>query len=75
MTEAEVLKQLTPVFHDVFDDDSIVLSPEMTANDIEGWDSQTSASASSFGRRSWSRCATSVISHRSSALSWRENKS
>ena len=36
MTEAEVLKQLTPVFHDVFDDDSIVLSPEMTANDIEG---------------------------------------
>ena len=41
MTEAEVIKALTPVFHDVFDDDSIVLSPEMTANDIEGWDSQT----------------------------------
>lgn len=40
MTEAEVLKALTPVFHDVFDDDSIVLSPEMTANDIDGWDSQ-----------------------------------
>jgi acyl carrier protein len=40
MTEAEVLQQLTPVFHDVFDDDSIVLSPEMTANDIDGWDSQ-----------------------------------
>ncbi|MCP9338179.1 acyl carrier protein [Stutzerimonas xanthomarina] len=41
MTEAEVLKQLTPVFHDVFGDDSIVLSLKMTANDIEGWDSQT----------------------------------
>lgn len=41
MTEADVLKALTPVFHDVFDDDSIVLSPEMTANDIDGWDSQT----------------------------------
>ncbi len=41
MTEADVLKELTAVFHDVFDDESIVLSPEMTANDIEGWDSQT----------------------------------
>ncbi len=41
MTEADVLKELTAVFHDVFDDDSIVLSPEMTANDIDGWVSQT----------------------------------
>ncbi|MHB0819534.1 acyl carrier protein [Stutzerimonas stutzeri] len=41
MTEADVLKELTAVFHDVFDDDSIVLSPKMTANDIDGWDSQT----------------------------------
>ncbi|WP_407290749.1 acyl carrier protein [Stutzerimonas zhaodongensis] len=41
MTEADVLKELTQVFHDVFDDDSIVLSPEMTAQDIDGWDSQT----------------------------------
>lgn len=41
MTEADVLKELTAVFNDVFDDDSIVLSPEMTANDIDGWDSQT----------------------------------
>lgn len=41
MTEADVFKELTAVFHDVFDDDSIVLSPEMTANDIDGWDSQT----------------------------------
>ncbi len=41
MTEADVLQQLTPVFRDVFDDDDLVLTPSMTANDIEGWDSQT----------------------------------
>ncbi|WP_313084888.1 acyl carrier protein [Pseudomonas sp.] len=41
MTEAEVLQQLTPVFRDVFDDDDLVLAPSMTANDIDGWDSQT----------------------------------
>jgi acyl carrier protein len=41
MTEADVLQQLTPVFRDVFDDDDLVLAPSMTANDIEGWDSQT----------------------------------
>jgi len=41
MTEADVLQQLTPVFRDVFDDDGIVLNPSMTANDIDGWDSQT----------------------------------
>ena len=41
MNEKEILQALTQVFHDVFDDDSIVLSPEMTANDIDGWDSQT----------------------------------
>ena len=41
MTEADVLKELAPVFRDVFDDDSIVLDPSMTANDIDGWDSQT----------------------------------
>lgn len=41
MTETDVLNALTEVFHDVFDDESITLSSEMTANDIEGWDSQT----------------------------------
>lgn len=39
MTSNEVLAKLTPVFRDVFDDDQIVLSPEMTARDVEGWDS------------------------------------
>jgi len=33
--------RLTDVFHDVFDDDSLVLSKEMTANDVENWDSLT----------------------------------
>jgi acyl carrier protein len=31
--------KLTEIFRDVFDDDDIVLSPQLTASDIEGWDS------------------------------------
>lgn len=34
-----VLAQLEPIFHMVFDDDSIRLRPEMTADDVDGWDS------------------------------------
>jgi len=34
-----VYSKLTDVFHDVFDDDEIVLSPHLSANDVEGWDS------------------------------------
>jgi acyl carrier protein len=30
---------LTRVFHDVFDDDSIVVRPELTADDVDEWDS------------------------------------
>ena len=30
---------LTEVFRQVFDDPEIVLTPEMTADDVEGWDS------------------------------------
>ena len=33
------LEQLTPIFRRVFDDDTIVLSRDTTANDIDGWDS------------------------------------
>ncbi len=39
MTSNAVLAKLTPVFREVFDNDSIVLSPEMTARDVDGWDS------------------------------------
>ena len=31
--------RLTNVFHTVFDDDSIVLSRSLTADDVDGWDS------------------------------------
>jgi acyl carrier protein len=37
--ENGILTRLTEVFRDVFADDSLVLSPETTALDIEGWDS------------------------------------
>jgi len=40
MTHDEVLAKLNKVFREVFDDDSIALSAEMTARDIDGWDSQ-----------------------------------
>lgn len=33
------LEQLTPIFRQVFDDESIVISRETTADDIDGWDS------------------------------------
>ena len=39
MDSAEVYKRLDTVFQDVFDDDSIVLGPDLTANDVEDWDS------------------------------------
>jgi acyl carrier protein len=38
-TKAEILQKLQQVFCDVFDDDSIVLSPQTKADDIPGWDS------------------------------------
>jgi acyl carrier protein len=37
--EDGILMKLTEVFRDVFADDSLVLSQEMTAMDIDGWDS------------------------------------
>jgi acyl carrier protein len=33
------METLQQVFRLVFDEESIVISPEMTANDIDGWDS------------------------------------
>lgn len=35
----KVYDQLNEVFREVFDDDAIQLTPEMTAEDVEGWDS------------------------------------
>ena len=39
MSEADIYSFLTDTFHDVFMRDDIVLKPELTAKDIEGWDS------------------------------------
>lgn len=40
MTEPEIFEELSAVFRDVFDDETIALRPETTADDIDGWDSQ-----------------------------------
>ncbi len=39
MEEKEIYERLNNVFRDIFDDDSIVVKPETTSNDIEDWDS------------------------------------
>ncbi len=39
MTKEQAMARLTEVFHDVFDDDDIVLTETTSAKDIEDWDS------------------------------------
>ncbi len=39
MTTEQIYSQLTEIFVDLFDDESIVLKPETTAADVPGWDS------------------------------------
>lgn len=39
MNEGEIYTRLTGVFHDVFDDDSLIVTPELSAKDVDGWDS------------------------------------
>ena len=39
MGTTDVYGQLTEIFREVFDDDSIVLTPQTTAADIRDWDS------------------------------------
>lgn len=39
MDTNKILEELTPIFHDVFDDEDIVLTSQTNANDIEDWDS------------------------------------
>lgn len=41
MTEDEIIGQLTELFRELFDDDAIILRPDTTADDIDGWDSFT----------------------------------
>ena len=35
----DIIERLTRVFRQVFGDETIVLRPEMTADDVDGWDS------------------------------------
>jgi acyl carrier protein len=37
----ETLELMQSIFRDVFNDDALVLRPEMTAADVETWDSLT----------------------------------
>jgi acyl carrier protein len=39
MDEPQIYARLVEVFHDVFDDDSIEVTPQLTAKDVDGWDS------------------------------------
>lgn len=39
MEKTELYAKLNEVFHDVFDDEEIVVTPELTADDVAGWDS------------------------------------
>jgi acyl carrier protein len=39
MDETQVLAGLSDIFQDVFDDDSIVLTPDVTPSEIPWWDS------------------------------------
>ena len=39
MEKVAVYSKLTGVFRDVFDEDDLALTPQTTADDVDGWDS------------------------------------
>lgn len=39
MSDSAIYEQLTQVFQDVFDDDELAITPDLTADDVEEWDS------------------------------------
>ena len=39
MQTSEIYQKLTDIFHEVFDDDSIQVHPELKADDVDEWDS------------------------------------
>jgi acyl carrier protein len=39
--EPQIYARLAEVFQDVFDEDSIMVTPELSAKDVDGWDSIT----------------------------------
>ena len=38
-TEPEIYRAMTEIFHDVFMRDDLVLKAELSAKDVQGWDS------------------------------------
>lgn len=41
MTDDDIYERLTPIFRDVFDDDDLVVHPQLTAKDVAEWDSMS----------------------------------
>jgi len=41
MEETQIYARLTKMFEDVFDEDSIEVTSELSAKDVDGWDSLT----------------------------------
>lgn len=41
MNEAEIYVRLSKIFEDVFEEDSIKVTPKLSAKDVDGWDSLT----------------------------------
>jgi acyl carrier protein len=41
MDDAQIYSRLARVFREVFDDETIELTPQLTAKDVDGWDSLT----------------------------------
>ena len=39
MSSDAIYEKLAPVFQDIFEDDNLAPAPEMTAQDVEEWDS------------------------------------
>jgi len=39
MTENEIRTKLNEIFRDIFDDQTLEIAPDMTAADVEEWDS------------------------------------
>ena len=41
MDESDIYTRLTEIIQDIFDDDSITVTPALSAKDVDGWDSLT----------------------------------
>jgi acyl carrier protein len=39
VNDLDIYSKLTPIFHSVFGNEDIVVTPKLTADDVEGWDS------------------------------------